>query len=114
MINIQFENPSIEQYIKEIGKENLETMILSFLEIKAKLNQVSKKVSTDDNYEQAKAFGLSLEVHQKILALKPKVDNRAEEMNNLIDKISAKMGNRYSKHSDNKLRDEYFQSKGYL
>jgi len=97
MINIQFENPSIEQYIKEIGQENIKKMILSFLEIKAKLNQVSKAKTIEDSYEKAKKFGISKETHKKILALKATKKRESKSMNRLREEIS------------NRLKDEMLE-----
>jgi len=115
MINIQLENPSIEQYIKEFGKQELEKMIISFLEIKAKLNQASKKKSSiDESYKKAKEFGVSRETHQKILSLKPNKSKTSSEMIELIDEISSRFGDKYSDISDDELRDEYYRYKGYL
>ena len=114
MINIQFENPSIEQYIKEIGKENLENMILSFLEIKAKLNQASKVKLTDNGYEKAKEFGISEETHKKNLALKATKNRKTKSMSGLRKEISHRLKDNYKNLSINEIRDDYFRSKGYL
>lgn len=110
MINIQLENPSFEQYIKEFGKQEIEKMFLSFLEIKAKLNQLSK----DNTPEKLEELNVPIELHHKILAMKPTKEREAEEMNRLIDKISDRVKDKYSQKSYNNLRDEYFQERGYL
>ena len=110
MINIQLENPSFEQYIKEFGKQEIEKMFLSFLEIKAKLNQLSK----DNTPEKFEELNVPIELHHKILAMKPTKEREAEEMNRLIDKISDRVKDKYSQKSYNNLRDEYFQERGYL
>lgn len=110
MINIQLENPSFEQYIKEFGKQEIEKMFLSFLEIKAKLNQLSK----DNTLEKFEELNVPIELHHKILAMKPTKEREAEEMNRLIDKISDRVKDKYSQKSYNNLRDEYFQERGYL
>jgi len=114
MINIQFDNPSIEQYIKEIGKENLENMILSFLEIKAKLNQTSKIKSTNNSHDKVKEFGISKETHNKILALKATQSSNSKSMNRLRTEISNRLKDTYKNLSINAVRDDYFRSKGYL
>lgn len=110
MINIQLENPSFEQYIKKFGKQEIEKMFLSFLEIKAKLNQLSK----DNTPEKFEELNVPIELHHKILAMKPTKEREAEEMNRLIDKISDRVKDKYSQKSYNNLRDEYFQERGYL
>jgi phage terminase small subunit len=42
MFTIQPQNPSIQKYITEIGQEQVEQMILAYLEIKAKFHNSSK------------------------------------------------------------------------
>ncbi len=110
MLNIQLENPSFEQYIKEFGKQEIEKMFLSFLEIKAKLNQLSK----DNSLEKYEELNVPIELHRKILAMKPTKEKEAEEINTLIDKISDRVKDKYSQKSYNELRDDYFQERGYL
>jgi len=105
MINIQLENPSFEQYIKEFGKQEIEKMFLSFLEIKAKLNQLSK----DNTLEKFEELNVPIELHRKILAMKPTKEKEAEEINSLINKISDRVQDKYSHRPYNELRDEYFQ-----
>lgn len=116
MMTIQLENPSIERYIKEIGKENIEKMFLSFLEIKSKLNQLPTQQREEDqeSFKKAQEFGINPELHRKILALKPKRGNEADEMTQLIDTISNRIGDKYKNKSYDDLRDEYFKDKGYL
>jgi len=110
VINIQLENPSFEQYIKEFGKQEIEKMFLSFLEIKAKLNQLSK----DNSPEKFEELNVPLTLHRKILAMKPSNKKEAEEINKIIDKISDRVKDKYSQKPYDELRDEYFQERGYL
>ena len=110
MLNIQLENPSFEQYIKEFGKQEIEKMFLSFLEIKAKLNQLSK----DNSLEKYEELNVPIELHRKILAMKPTKEKEAEEINTLIDKISDRVKDKYSQKPYDALRDEYFKERGYL
>ena len=110
MLNIQLGNPSFEQYIKEFGKQEIEKMFLSFLEIKTKLNQSSTN-NTIKNFEE---LNVPIEIHRKILAMKPTKEREAEEINRLIDKISDRVKDKYSQRSHNELRDEYFRERGYL
>ena len=110
MLNIQLKNPSFEQYIKEFGKQEIEKMFLSFLEIKAKLNQLSK----DNTFEKFEELNVPIELHHKILAMKPTKEREAEEINNLIDKISDRVKDKYTQKPYDELRDEYFQERGYL
>ena len=110
MLNIQLENPSFEQYIKEFGKQEIEKMFLSFLEIKAKLNQAS----SNNNLEKFEELNVPIELHRKLLAMKPSKEKEAEEINTLIDKVSDRVKDKYSQKPYNELRDEYFQERGYL
>ena len=110
MINIQLENPSFEQYIKEFGKQEIEKMFLSFLEIKAKLNQVSK----NNSLEKLEALNVPIELHSKILAMKPSKKKEAKEINKLIDKISDRVKDKYSHKPYDELRNEYFKERGYV
>ena len=110
MLNIQLENPSFEQYIKEFGKQEIEKMFLSFLEIKAKLNQLSKNNSLK-NFEE---LNVPIELHRKILAMKPTKQKEAEEINRIIDKISDRVKDKYTQIPYDELRDEYFKDRGYL
>lgn len=110
MINIQLENPSFEKYIKEFGKQEIEKMFLSFLEIKAKLNQLSK----DNSLNRVEELNVPIELYHKILAMKPTKEREAEEINKLIDKISDRVKDKYTHRSYDELRDEYFQERGYL
>lgn len=110
MLNIQLESPSLEQYIREIGKQEVEKMFLSFLEIKAKLNQQPD----NKNLEKFDEINVPVELHRKILAMKPTRTREAEEINRLIDKVSNRVKDKYSNKSYDALRDEYFQERGYL
>ncbi len=110
MLNIQLENPSFEQYIKEFGKEEIEKMFLSFLEIKIKLNQLQK----ENSIEKFEELNIPIELHSKILAMKPTKEKEAEEINTLIDKISDRVKDKYTQISYDKLRDDYFKERGYL
>lgn len=110
MLNIQLENPSFEQYIKEFGKQEVEKMFLSFLEIKTKLNQLRK----DNSLEKYEKLNVPIELHRKILAMKPTKEKEAEEINRLIDKISDRVKDKYSQIPYDELRDEYFKERGYL
>jgi len=111
MITIQLNNPSINEYIQAVGKEKIEDMISTYLEIKAKFYNSSKKEK--NNEALYKEFGISEELHNKLLALKPKKDEKAEEMKSMIDEISNRFGDSYSHLSIDDIRDEYFASKGY-
>jgi len=110
VLNIQLENPSFEQYIKEFGKQEVEKMFLSFLEIKTKLNQLRK----DNSLEKYEKLNVPIELHRKILAMKPTKEKEAEEINRLIDKISDRVKDKYSQIPYDELRDEYFKERGYL
>jgi len=110
VLNIQLENPSFEQYIKEFGKQEIEKMFLSFLEIKTKLNQLRK----DNSLEKYEKLNVPIELHRKILAMKPTKEKEAEEINRLIDKISDRVKDKYSQIPYDELRDEYFKERGYL
>jgi len=82
MLNIQLENPSFEQYIKEFGKQEIEKMFLTFLELKVQLNQPSK------NNQSHNELNVPAQLHQKILAMKPTKEQEAQEINDLLDKTS--------------------------
>ena len=110
MLNIQLENPSFEQYVKEFGKQEIEKMFLSFLEVKTKLNQLRK----DNSLEKYEKLNVPIELHRKILAMKPTKEKEAEEINRLIDKISDRVKDKYSQIPYDELRDEYFKERGYL
>ena len=110
MLNIQLENPSFEEYIKKFGEKEIEKMFLSFLEIKAKLNQPSK-INTHKNL---KNLNIPTELHHKILAMKPTKEKEAKEINKLIDKINDRVKDKYNHKIYNELKDEYFQERGYL
>lgn len=110
MLNIQLENSSFEQYIKEFGKQEIEKMFLSFLEIEAKLNQVSK----NNNLEKLETLNVPIQLHRKILAMKPTKKKEAEEINKIIDKITNRVKDKYSHKPYDELRNEYFKERGYL
>lgn len=116
MFTVQIENPSIEQYVKSIGKEEVEKLFLSFLEIKSKLNQLPNQQEDGDteNFKKAQEFGISLELHRKILALKSTHEKEVQEMRKLREEIHGQLKEKYPNISTSDLRDEYFQSKGYL
>ena len=111
MITIQLTNPSINEYIQSMGKEKVKEMFLTYLEIKAKFHNSSQK---EENSEPLyKQFGISEELHNKLLALKPKKESKAKEINSMIDEISSRFGDEYANKSIEDIRDEYFASKGY-
>jgi hypothetical protein len=110
MLHIELENPSFEAYIKEFGKQEIEKMFLSFLEVKAKLNQLTK----DKTIENFEALNVPIALHHKLLAMKPYKEEEAKEINSLIDKMSAKSRSTDSKKPYDTLRDEYFKERGYL
>lgn len=116
MFTVQIENPSIEQYIKSIGKEEVEKLFLSFLEIKSKLNQlpIQQREEDEENFKKAQEFGISPELHRKILALKSTHTKEAQKMSQLRKEISNRLKEKYANTSIDELRDEYFKSKGYL
>jgi len=91
MLNIQLENPSLEQYIKEFGKQEIEKMFLTFLELKVQLNQPSK-----DN-QNSNEVKVPIELHQKILAMKPTKEEEAKEINDLLDKISDRLDGQHNR-----------------
>jgi len=99
MITIQLTNPSINEYIQAVGKEKVEEMFLAYLEIKAKFHNFSQKEESDEPlYKQ---FGISEELHNRLLALKSISANKPNKMSQLRYEIS------------HKFRDKYFESKGY-
>jgi hypothetical protein len=112
MLNIQLENPSFEQYIKKYGKEKIEKMFLSFLEAKIKHNNSSK--DNNDTIKNFEELNIPIELHNKILAMKPTKEKEAKEINMLLDKISDKIKDKYNQKTYSELKDEYFQEKGYL
>jgi uncharacterized membrane protein YgaE (UPF0421/DUF939 family) len=113
MITIEFKNPSINEYIQVMGKEKVEEMILAYLEIKAKFhnNSKEKKENKEPLYKQ---FGISEELHNKLLKLKPVSSENQNKMSLLRDEISHKLKDAYANKSIEEIRDEYFESKGYL
>jgi len=112
MITIQLTNPSINEYIQSMGKEKVEEMFLAYLEIKAKFhNAPLKEENSEPLYKQ---FGISEELHNKLLALKPVLSKNPNKMSLLRDEISHKLKDKYANKSIEEIRDEYFESKGYL
>jgi phage terminase small subunit len=109
MFTIQPQNPSIQKYITEIGQEQVEQMILAYLEIKAKFHNSSKAENTP-NY---KTLGISDELHKKLLALKSSSKKTNSKMSEVREEISAKFKDDYAHKSIEDIRDEYFTSKGY-
>ena len=112
MITIQLTNPSINKYIQSVGKEKVEEMFLAYLEIKAKFhNSSSKEENGEPLYKQ---FGISEALHNRLLALKSVSSNKPNKMSQLRDEISHKFRDEYANKSTEEIRDEYFESKGYL
>ena len=112
MITIQLTNPSINEYIQAMGKEKVEEMFLSYLEIKAKLHNSSPK---EENSEPLyKQFGISEELHNKLLALKHVPSKNNNKMSLLRDEINHKLKDKYTNKSIEEIRNEYFEAKGYL
>jgi len=112
MITIQPQNPSINDYIQAIGREKIEQMILNYLKIKAQFyEQTLEKEETKPTY---KDFGISEELHNKILALKSVPKKSNDKMSLLREEINSKLKDDYSNKSIEEIREEYFQSKGYL
>ena len=109
MITIQPQNPSINEYIQAIGKEKIEQMLLNYLKIKAQFYE--QTLETKPTY---KDFGISEELHNKILALKSAPKKSNDKMSLLREEISSKLKDDYSNKSIEEIREEYFQSKGYL
>jgi len=111
MFTIQVENPSIQDYIKEMGREKIEELILNYLKLKAQFHKSLKKEDTKPNY---KDFGISEETHHKLLALKAKNSTKAKKISQFRDNIAKKLDKYYVGKSIDEIRDEYFISKGYL
>ncbi len=112
MITIQLNNPSINEYIQAVGKEKIEEMISTYLEIKAKFYNSSKK---EENSEPLyKQFGISEKLHNRLLALKPISSKKTTKMGLLRNEISNKFKDGYSNKSIKEIRDEYFYAKEYL
>jgi len=112
MITIQLTNPSINEYIQVMGKEKVEEMFLAYLEIKAKFHNSSPK--EENNEPLYKQFGISKELHNKLLALKPISSKNNSKMSLLRDEISHKLKDKYANKPIEEIRNEYFESKGYL
>jgi spore cortex formation protein SpoVR/YcgB (stage V sporulation) len=111
MFTIQPQNPSIQKYITDIGQEQVEQMILAYLEIKAKFHNSSKEEENKPNY---KTLGISDELHKKLLALKSSSKKSNRKMSEVREEISTKFKDDYAHKSIEDIRDEYFISKGYL
>lgn len=110
-MTIELTNPFFEEYIKNVGKEDLEKMFISFLKIKSKQNIYDKKEV--DNIEKAREFGISLKVHKKILSLKGNNSKKSQNMSKLREEISKKVQDKYKNKSLAEIREEYFDSKEY-
>ena len=111
MFTIQAENPSIRDYIEEMGREKIEELVLNFLKLKAQFHKSS--IEKEDTKPSYKDFGISEETHRKLLALKPRANNQGKERSRIIDEISNRCGDKYSNMSLDDIRDEYFKAKGY-
>jgi len=117
MINIQLDNPLIEQYIKIMGKEKLEKMFLSFLDMKSKFDAssvtaVETIISANQrisNEIHSSRVNINSDLHNQILELRP---SKTESKMHLIRE---EINNRINKNFNNQsIRDEYYKSKGYL
>jgi spore cortex formation protein SpoVR/YcgB (stage V sporulation) len=93
MFTIQPQNQSIQKYITEIGQEQVEQMILAYLEIKAKFHNSSKQEETEPLYQ---TLGISEELHKKLLALKFSSKKNNSKMSELRDEISIKFKDDYA------------------
>jgi len=112
MFTIHAENPSIKDYIQEMGIEKIEQLVLDYLKTKAQFHKVSvQKHEANSTYA---TYGISKETHNKLLALKPRNSKKAKELSQFRDDISKRLENHYGGKSVNEIRDEYFISKGYL
>ena len=111
MFTIQPQNPSIQKYITDIGQEQVEQIILAYLEIKAKFHNSSQEKKSKLNY---KTLDISEELHNKLLALKASPKKSNSEISGLRDEISTKFKDEYVNKSIEEIRDEYFISKGTL
>ena len=116
MLNIKLDNPSMERYIQTLGKEKLEQMFLSFLEIKTKFNKAIDEVECisfeiyPEIYERDIKINSTL--HNKILSLTP--SSKTSEMSLIRDEISNRINKDQNNQSVEDIRSEYYQSKGYL
>jgi len=104
MFTIQPQNPSIEKYIVEIGEEQVEQMILAYLEIKAKFYNASKEKKQKLNHTN---FGISDKLHQKILGLKSSSKKSNTEISELRAEISSKFKDDYAHKS---IREDKFNN----
>ena len=111
MVTIQPQSPSIQKYITDIGQEQIEQMILAYLEIKAKFHNSSKQENKEALYQ---TFGISEKLHKKLLTLKSSSKKSNDKMSKLREDVSMKFKDDYAHKSIEDLRDEYFISKGYL
>jgi len=117
MINIQLDNPLIEQYIKIMGKEKLEKMFLSFLDMKSKfdtssITTIETIISTNQRISKeinSSRININSNLHNQILALKP--SKTKSKMHFIREEISSRINKNLSSQS---IRDEYYKSKGYL
>ena len=90
MFTIQPQNPSIQKYITDI--EQVEQIILAYLEIKAKFYNASQEKKSEVNY---KTLDISEELHNKLLALKASPKKNNSEISGLRDEISTKFKDEY-------------------
>ena len=82
MLTIHVNDPSIEEYVAKIGKDNLEKMFLTFLKVKTMVRPKHSRTETK------KAEG-------------------AQAMNWAIDMISQRLGEKYADKSYDDLRNEF-------
>ena len=97
MITIQLTNPSINEYIQAVGKEKVEEMFLAYLEIKAKFHNSSLK--EENSVPLYKQFGISEELHNRLLVLKSSSSKKSSEMSRLMEEISSKFRDEYANKS---------------
>jgi len=110
MITIESQNPSINQYIKDMGKDKIEEMIITYLEIKSKFYSTNKKENISEPlYKQ---FGVSKNLHHKLLELNTSKNSSA--IDELREDIHSKIKDNNMYKPIENVRDEYFKSKGYL
>ena len=116
MLNIKLDNPSMEQYIQILGKEKLEQMFLSFLEIKTKFNKAIDEVEciSFETYTEIykKDIKINSTLHNKILSLTP--SSQISEMSLIRDEINNRINKDFNNQSVENIRDEYYHAKGYL
>ena len=113
MLNIKLDNPSMEQYIQTLGKEKLEQMFLSFLEVKTQLDEATKSYQTIfHQHLQPIEVNINPILHKKFLALN--ISTKKTKMSVIRDEIHNRIHQNYNNQSIQNIRDEYYQSKGYL